>query len=95
MKKYKTFMLSEEPKLFGIAMTTAIPVFLFTAIGLITGYATQCFALGSLISLVMHFSFGGLPIKFFYAILYWHLPKSVTGQIFSGSPDSANRVYVG
>ncbi len=94
MKNYKTFMLSDEPKIFGIQITSGLPVFLLTAIGLCTGYAPQLFIVGAVLSFIMSWCFGGLPIKYFYSVLYWYLPKKVTCVMFKGSPDSANRVYM-
>ncbi|STX81254.1 type IV conjugative transfer system protein TraL [Legionella busanensis] len=94
MKSYKTFVLSDEPKILGIPVTTGIPVLLLTLIGLITGYATQLFLIGGAISMFMHFKFGGLPIRQFYGIVYWSLPRLLTGLIFRASPDSANRLYI-
>jgi len=94
MKNYRTFMLTDEPKIFGIQITSGLPVFLLTAIGLLTGYAPQLFMLGAVLGFIMNWYFGGLPIKYFYSIIYWYLPKKLTWLMFKGSPDSSNRLYM-
>lgn len=40
-RNYQTFMLSDEPKIAGIPVTTGLPIFLLTGIGLLTGLAYQ------------------------------------------------------
>ncbi|HHF7349661.1 TPA: type IV conjugative transfer system protein TraL [Legionella feeleii] len=92
-RHYKTFLLSEEPKLAGIPITTAIPVFLLTTIGLFAGYAFELFIIGAVLSLVMHYRFGGFPLRFFLASLYWGLPHRMSSLLFRAFPDSSNRLY--
>ena len=87
-------MLSDEPKIAGIPITTGLPVFLLTGIGLVTGMATQLFMIGAALSGVMHFKFGGLPIRALLAIVYWSLPRTWTAMLFRALPDSANRIYI-
>lgn len=94
MRNYQTFLLSEEPKFFGIPILTGVPTFLLTAIGLVTGYSMQLFVLGMGISVFMHVKFGGLPIRQFWGMVYWFLPKKITFALFRRSPDSANRLYI-
>lgn len=94
MKSYRTFILSDEPKIFGIPVTTGIPVVFLTVIGLLTGYSMQLFIVGVAISFIMHSVFGGLPIRQFFAIIYWSLPRILTVCLFRASPDSANRLYI-
>lgn len=93
-RDYHTFMLSDEPKIAGIPITTGLPVFLLTGIGLVTGMATQLFMIGAALSGVMHFKFGGLPIRSLLAIVYWSLPRTWTVALFRALPDSANRIYI-
>jgi len=94
MKSYKTFELSEEPKLIGIPITTGLPVIILTVIGLFVGLALHLFILGASLSFIMHVKFGGLPIRQFWGVLYWNLPRKLTIALFSKSPDSANRLYI-
>lgn len=94
MRSYKTLSLSDEPKLFGIPITTGIPLIFLTGLGVLFGYGFQGFTVGGLISWFMHVQFGGIPIKQFFAILYWYLPRGMTVMLFKGSPDSANRFYI-
>jgi len=92
---YATFMLSEEPRIAGIPLTTGIPVYVSTGIGLLIGYAPQLFLIGAVLSLIMHFKFGGLPLRVLLGIMYWSLPYAMTNALFRAFPDSANRIYVG
>ena len=94
MRDYQTFVLSEEPKVVGIPITTGLPVLLLTVVGLLIGHAMPLFLFGSALSLFMHFRFGGLPIRQFWGILYWSLPRCLTFILFNKSPDSANRLYI-
>ena len=84
-RDYKTFQLSDEPKIAGIPVTTGLPVFLLTGIGLL---------IGAVLSVTMHYKFGGLPIRRLLAIVYWSLPRSTTNLLFRAFPDSAHRLYV-
>jgi conjugal transfer pilus assembly protein TraL len=93
-RNYKTFMLSDEPKIAGIPMTTSLPVFLLTGIGLLTGMSTTLFAIGASLSFAMHVKFGGLPIRLLLSIVYWTLPRGVTYLLFPSSPDSSHRLFV-
>ena len=93
-RDYQTFMLSDEPKIAGIPITTGLPVFLLTAVGLITGFATTLFIIGAVLSLAMHLKFGGLPIRLLLAIVYWTLPRALTQVLFGSFPDSAHRIYI-
>lgn len=94
MKDYQTFVLSDEPKLIGIPITTGIPVLLLTTIGLLTGHALPLFIAGAISSLLMHYQFGGLPIRQFWGVIYWSLPRFLTVFLFQKSPNSANRLYI-
>ena len=87
-------MLSEEQKIAGIPVTTGLPVFLLTSIGLMTGLAYQLFMIGAVLSVAMHFKFGGLPIRMLLSIVYWSLPHGVTSLLFRAFPDSAHRLYI-
>ena len=91
---YKTFMLSDEPKIAGIPVTTGLPVFLLTLIGMAIGYISQMFLAGSVISLVMYFKFGGLPIRVLLAMIYWAFPQTMTKVLFRAFPASSNRIYL-
>ena len=93
-RDYHTFMLSDEPKIAGIPVTTGLPVFLLTGIGLITGMTFQLFLIGAVMSCVMHFKFGGLPIRVLFSIIYWSLPSALTAGLFRAWPRSANRLYI-
>ena len=87
-------MLSDEPKIAGIPITTGLPVFLLTAIGLLTGLATTLFIIGAALSVTMHCKFGGLPIRLLLAIVYSTLPRGLTYALFQESPDSSHRQYI-
>ena len=93
-RNYKTLMLSDEPKIAGIPITTGIPVFVLTAIGLVTGLATTLFIIGAALSVAMHVKFGGLPIRLLLAIVYSTLPRAMTYALFPASPDSSHRQYI-
>lgn len=93
-RNYRTFMLRDEPKIAGIPLTTGLPVFLLTSIGLVTDLTYQLFLVGTLMSVAMHLKFGGLPIRILLSIVYWSLPQSMTAVIFQNSPKSANRLYI-
>ena len=93
-RNYQTFMLSDEPKIAGIPITTGLPVFLLTAIGLLTGLATTLFIIGAALSVTMHCKFGGLPIRLLLAIVYSTLPRGLTYALFQESPDSSHRQYI-
>lgn len=92
---YSTFMLAEEPRIVGIPLTTGLPVYFLTGIGLLIGYAPQLFVIGAALSLIMHFKFGGLPLRVLLGIIYWSLPHVMTKIIFRTFPNSAHRIYVG
>ena len=94
VRDYHTFKLSDEPKLFGVPITTGLPVFCLTGMGLITGMATQLFLIGAALSALMHVKFGGLPIRGLFAIVYWSLPKPFTKALFRSFPNSAHRLYL-
>lgn len=94
MRNYHTFMLSDEPKIAGIPITTGLPVFLLTAIGLFTGMSTTLFIIGAVLSIAMHMCFGGLPIRMLLALVYWFLPRGLTQVLFRACPDSACRLYI-
>ncbi len=93
-RSYQTFMLSDEPKIAGIPITTGLPIFLLTGIGLLTGLAYPFFMIGAALSVAMHYKFGGLPIRTLLAIVYWSLPCWLTSMLFRAFPDSANRLYI-
>lgn len=93
-RSYQTFMLSDEPKIAGIPITTGLPIFLLTTIGLLTGYAYQLFVIGAALSVGMHFFFGGLTLRALIAVVYWSLPSKLTCFLFRAFPDSANRLYI-
>lgn len=94
MKSYKTLSLSDEPKLFGIPIVTGIPLIVLTGLGVLFGYGFQGLIVGGALSWVMQSQFGGVPIKQFFAILYWYLPREMTSVLFKASPDSAHRFYI-
>lgn len=94
VRDYKTFTLSDEPKIAGIPITTGLPVFLLTGIGLFTGLAYQLFMIGAALSVAMHYKFGGLPIRTLLSIVYWSLPRVMTNGLFRAFPDSAHRMYI-
>jgi len=94
-RSYNTFMLSDEPKICGIPIITALPCAALTVLGLFIGMLYQGMVVGAILSLVMHFKFGGQGIRTFLSIAYWSLPRSVT--VFFGLrrfPDSANRIFL-
>lgn len=93
-RSYQTFMLFDEPKIAGIPLTTGLPIFLLTGIGLLTGLSYQLFMIGAALSITMHVKFGGLPIRTLLAIVYWSLPHGLTSLLFRAMPDSANRIYI-
>lgn len=95
-RTYDTFMLTDEPKLCGIPIVTALPCMGLTLVGLLVGYGFQFFAFGAAVSLVLHFKFNAQGIRFFLSMVYWMLP-SVVSRAFFGlrrSPDSAKRIYL-
>ena len=94
VRDYHTFMLSDEPKLFGVPITTGLPVFCLTGIGLVIGMATQLFLIGAALSTLMHVKFGDLPIRGLFAIVYWSLPRRFTKALFKSLPNSAHRLYL-
>ena len=93
-RNYRTFMLADEPKIAGIPITTGLPVFLLTGIGLITGMTFPLFLIGTCLSVLMHVKFGGLSIRTLFAIMYWSLPHVFTSLIFRALPNSANRLFI-
>lgn len=93
-RDYKTFKLSDEPKIAGIPISTGLPLFLLTGIGLFTGLAYPLFMIGMAMSVTMHLKFGGLPIRTLLSIVYWSLPYGLTSLLFPGFLDSANRLYI-
>lgn len=93
-RSYQTFMLSDEPKIAGIPITTGLPIFLLTGIGLLTGLAYQLFMIGAVLSVTMHVKYGGLSLRSLFAIVYWSLPHGLTSLLFRALPDSANRLYI-
>ncbi len=88
-------MLAEEPRIAGIPLTTGLPVYFFTGIGLLIGYAPQMFVIGAALSAIMYFKFGGLPLRILLGIIYWSLPHAMTHMVFRTFPNSAHRIYVG
>lgn len=94
MRNYQTLMLSEEPKILGIPVTSGVPLIGLTVLGLVLGYAFELFILGALVSFYMHHKFGGLPIRQFWAIVYWSLPRELTRLVFRRAPDSSHRFYI-
>lgn len=94
MHCYKTFMLSDEPKIAGIPIVTGIPVFFLTTIGLLIGYGPVLFVIGASLSIFMHFKFGALSLRLIFAICYWSFPPTMTQFIFRAFPNSAHRRYV-
>lgn len=93
-RNYRTFMLSDEPKIVGIPITTGLPVFILTALGFLMGYVYQLFVIGAVLSVAMHYIYGGLPIRILLAMAYWSFPKSLTRLIFRAFPDSSVRQYI-
>ena len=92
---YSTFMLAEEPRIAGIPLTTGLPVYLLTGIGLLIGYGPQLFGIGAVLSFIMHVKFGGLPLRILLGIMYWSLPYAMTRIIFRTFPNSAYRIFIG
>lgn len=92
---YATFMLAEEPRIAGIPLTTGLPVYLLTGVGLLIGYGPQLFVIGAALSFIMHVKFGGLPLRVLLGIMYWSLPHAMTRIIFRTFPNSAYRIFVG
>lgn len=93
-RSYKTFMLADEPKIAGIPVTTGLPIFVLTGIGLLTGLSYQLFMIGAALSVTMYVKFGGLPLRFLFAMVYWSFPHGLTCLLFRAFPDSANRIYI-
>ena len=93
-RNYQTFMLADEPKIAGVPMTTALPVFLLTLVGLCIGYVYQLFIIGAVLSLLMYYKFGGLPIRILLSMVYWSLPRRITSALFRALPNSAHRLYI-
>lgn len=95
-RSYDTFMLSEEPKLFGIPIVSGLPCIGLTIIGLVIGLAFQLFLVGGALSFLLHQKFGGQGIRFFFSMIYWMLPSKITRIAFGlrRSPDSAHRIYL-
>ncbi|HBI22321.1 MAG TPA: type IV conjugative transfer system protein TraL, partial [Legionella sp.] len=54
----------------------------------------QLFMIGAALSALMHYKFGGLPIRTLLSIVYWALPHGLTSLLFREFPDSANRLYI-
>lgn len=92
-KSYRTFRLSEEPRLFGVPVVTAAPCVFLTLIGLITGCAPTMFLIGGSISLMLHLTLGKSPFRKLIGIAYWYLPYFVTSILLRSAPDSALRKY--
>lgn len=92
-KSYRTFRLSEEPRLFGVPIVTATPCVLLTLAGLITGCAPTMFLIGGSISLIIHLTLGKSPFKKLIGIVYWYLPHFITRGLLRNVPDSAFRKY--
>lgn len=93
-RDYRTFMLSDEPKIAGIPLATGLPVFLLTGVGMLTGFVSQLFLIGAVLSIVMHYKFGGLTMRALLSVVYWSLPATFTGMMFRAFPNSANRLFV-
>ncbi|ALA26633.1 type IV conjugative transfer system protein TraL [Piscirickettsia salmonis] len=93
-RSYETFILSDEPKLFGIPIVSGLPCIALTIIGLLSGYGFQLFVVGAITSLLLHVKFGADGIRFFLSIIYWFLPSKLTRVFFWRSPDSAHRLYL-
>jgi conjugal transfer pilus assembly protein TraL len=92
-KSYKTFRLSEEPRVFGVPIVTAVPVVLLTLAGLISGNAPTFFMIGGSISLLIHVTMGKSPFKKLLGYVYWYLPHFITKLFMKNLPDSAFRKY--
>lgn len=94
-REYKTFMLSDEPKLFGISIITALPCVVLTALGMLTGLGYQGFVVGSVIGFIMHVKFGGFGIRFFLSIVYWMMPRAISMSLgLRRFPDSSQRIFI-
>lgn len=87
-------MLADEPKIAGIPITTGVPVFFLTSVGLIIGVALPLFLIGAAISVMMHVKFGGLPIRLLFSVIYWSLPRVMTYGLFNAFPDSSHRLFI-
>lgn len=95
-RSYETFMLSDEPKIFGIPIVSGLPCIALTVMGLVSGYTFQFFVVGAIISFILHVKFGGQGIRLLLSIVYWTLPNKMTKSLFGlrRSPDSSHRVYL-
>lgn len=93
-RDYKTFMLSSEPKIAGIPVMTGLPLLVLTLMGFITGHIASLFVLGTVLSLIIHFQFGGLSFRKLLALLYWSFPYFLTCFLFREFPDSSHRIYL-
>ena len=93
-RSYKTFMLSDEPKLFGIPIISGLPCIALTIVGLMTNYTFQLFVVGVALSFAMHFTFSGKGIRIFFSVVYWKFPKKSTSLLLRRSPDSSKRIYL-
>ena len=93
-RNYKTFILSDEPKIAGIPIATGLPVFSLTILGMLVGHVPELFMIGAVMSFFMHHKFGGLVMRTLLLMIHWSLPKGLTGLIFRAFPDSAHRIYV-
>lgn len=93
-RNYRTFLLSDEPKIAGIPIATGLPVFSLTVLGMLVGHVPELFMIGAVMSFFMHHKFGGLVMRTLLLMIYWSLPQGLTGLLFRAFPNSANRVYV-
>ena len=94
-RSYETFMLSDEPKLFGIPIVSAIPCIALTVIGMFMGLIYQGFVVGAIISFALHVKFGGQGIRIFLSIVYWVLPRKVSMAFgLIRFPDSSQRIFL-
>lgn len=93
-RDYKTFLLSDEPKIAGFPITTGLPLFALTGFGVLIGNASVFFMIGLALSGLMFYQFGGLSLRVFLSIAYWSLPKVITQLFFPSFPDSSNRLYI-
>ncbi|ALB24371.1 conjugal transfer pilus assembly protein TraL (plasmid) [Piscirickettsia salmonis] len=93
-RSYETFILSDEPKLFGIPIVSGLPCIALTIVGLLAGYTFQLFFIGAIASLLLHVKFGADGIRFFLSVIYWFLPSKFTRIFFWHSPNSAYRLYL-
>ncbi len=94
MKSYKTFILSDEPRWFGIPVISALPVLSLTVFGLLINKTWPLFIIGFIISLIVHFTCASQGIKYFLSLMYWHLPNSISSIIFNKFPQACNRIYM-